>query len=153
MRQNGHNVETMEYMPREITYVETETGKYVPEGSVPVFRLKRPEKELDVKDFYLTAVIINNCQAVGRWYLVLPWVMLILIPLILMAAAVDIALFLVVKYFFLFVWKVLTESATGIVGKAAKVLGIAAAIFLVFVFIRSGVWEKYYEELLKVLGW
>ena len=126
---------------------------YVPQEKVPVFGFRTPEKELDVKDFYLTAVVINNLQAVGRWYLVLPWVMLILMPLMLMAAAVDIALFLVVKYFFLFVWKVLTESATGILGKLAKVLGIAAGIFLVFVFIKSGVWEKYYAELLKVLGW
>lgn len=141
MRRNGQN----DMNAKEIIYVPLE--------KVPVFGFRRPEKELDVKDFYLTAVVINNLQAVGRWYLVVPWVMVVLIPLILMAAAVDVALFLVVKYFFLFVWKVLTESATGILGKLAKVLGIAAGIFLVFVFIKSGVWEKYYAELLKVLGW
>jgi len=54
---------------------------YVPLEKVPVFGFKKPEKEVDVKDFYLTAVVINNLQAVGRWYLVLPWVMLILTAL------------------------------------------------------------------------
>jgi hypothetical protein len=60
---------------------------------------------------------------------------------------------LIIKNLFVLLWTALSNSATGILGKAAKVLGFAAGIFVVFVFIKSGVWEKYYAELLKVLGW
>lgn len=126
---------------------------YVPQEQIPVFGFATPEKQLQVKDFPITCTVLNSLQAVGKWYLVTLWICTVYISLILIASAFDIAIFLIIKNLFALLWTALTNSATGILGKAAKVLGFAAGIFLVFVFIRSGVWERYYAELLKVLGW
>ena len=121
-------------MPREIIYV--------PQEKVPVFGFRTPEKPVEVKDFYITATIINNLQAVGNPLLVAGWIMTFFMTLIIIAAVLDIVIFLIAKNLLVFLWSVITDSATGIMGRFARVIGIVAAIFVVYVFIASGAWKE-----------
>ena len=126
---------------------------YVPMEKLPVFGFRTPETEAKCEDFYVTCYVLNNLQPVGNPVLVVLWVMVFLMVIILAAAAIDIAVFLILKNLVRSVWKILTDTATGFFGRFAKVVAIAVAVFLVFVFVKSGVWERYYAELLSVLGW
>ncbi len=126
---------------------------YVPQEQIPVFGFATPEKPLQVKDFPVTCMVLNSLQAVGKWYLVTLWICTVYISLILIAAAFDIVIFLIIKNLFVLLWTALTNSATGILGKAAKVLGFAAAMFAVFVFIHSGAWKTAEQYLVKLFNW
>ena len=132
--------------------MNTKEIKYVPIYEVPVFRFVKPEKPIEVQDFWVTCLVLNNLQPTGKVILVLLW-MLPMICFILTAAAIDIALFLIAKNLIVFLWKVIGDTATGLIGKAARVLGIAAAAFLVFVFFHSGAWKTVEEYLVELLNW
>jgi len=126
---------------------------YVPKERLPVFGFRTPENPISCRDFYVTCYVLNNLQPVGNPILVVLWLVLFIAVIVLAAAAIDIVLFLILKNLFVSTWKILTDTASGFFGRFMKIIGFAFGCFLVFVFIRSGVWERYYAELLKVLGW
>lgn len=125
---------------------------YIPQEQAPFFRLKRSENPIMCKDFYVTCYVLNTLQPEGKTILVLMWLMPMTL-IVLTAATIDIALFLIIKNLFQSVWQLITNTTSSVIGKSAKVLGIAAALFVVFVFINSGAWKCAEQYVKHFFGW
>ncbi len=125
---------------------------YIPIEQKPIFGFRKAEKPLCAEGFLLTSCAINNLIPVGNPLLVILG-FIFLIVVVLIAAAIDIVLFLIIKNFFAFLWSVITDSASGILGKFARIVGIAAGVFLIYVFITSKAYIQCASQLKSLLGW
>lgn len=125
---------------------------YVPKEQLPLFQFRKAEKPLEAKGFLLTSSVINNLQPTGNPWLVGLWYVF-LCCFVLITAAIDIILFLIIGNLLEALWKIVTDSATGILGKFARIMGIAVAIFVIYVFVSSKAYIQCGQQLRYLLGW
>jgi len=125
---------------------------YIPIEQRPLFQFRKADKPLTAEGFLLTSSAINNLQPTGNPWLVGLWYIFLCV-FALITAAIDIALFLIIANLFKALWKIVTDSATGILGKFARIIGIAVAIFVIYVFVSSKAYIQCGQQLRYLLGW